>query len=78
MQIALLGERNEPVGDAAEILRLRQRGDDLLVLDQGASEAREQGRAMARGTIELPACFAVTHLRTSGSQKPEAGNQKPE
>jgi hypothetical protein len=63
MQISPLGEGDQPVGHAAKVLRLRQRGHDLLVLDQARGKAGEQRRAMTRGAVELTACVAVAHVK---------------
>ena len=62
MQIAALGERDQPVGDAAELLGLGQCGCDLLVLEQRDGEAREQRAAMRRGAVELTAGITMAHV----------------
>ena len=61
MQVAALGERDELLHDRPKLLRLRQRGDDLLVLDQRRRHVGEHRRAMARGAVQLAARFAVAH-----------------
>src|SRR5580704_8226967 len=58
---ALLAERDQLLHDRAQFLRLRQRGDDLLVLDQRRAHIGEHRLAMLGGAIELPMNLAVTH-----------------
>src|SRR5680860_971215 len=78
MQIAPLGERDQTVGDALELLRLGQRGGNLLVLDERGGETCEQRPAMAWRAVQLPAGFAVTHVSeppVHRSLKSETRNQ---
>src|SRR6185437_10616857 len=56
-----LCERDQFFHHRAQFLRLRQRGDDLLVLDQGGRHVGEHGFAMRRLLVELAASFTVTH-----------------
>src|SRR6185312_16346686 len=56
----------------AQFLRLRQRGDDLLMLDQRGAHVGEHRLAMLGGAVELAMNLAVTHvgipyLRRDGS-----------
>jgi hypothetical protein len=55
MQVAALGERDQLLDDRTQVLRLRQRGDDLLVLDQRGGEMLEQRLALVRAAVELAA-----------------------
>ena len=41
--------------------RLRQRGDDLLMLDQSRSHVREHGAAVLGCAVELAMGIAVAH-----------------
>src|SRR6185436_16634259 len=65
-QPALLAEGNKLFDDRAQFLRLRQRGDDLLVLDQRGAHVGEHRLAMLGGAVELTMNLAVTH-RTNSS-----------
>src|SRR5665811_2300652 len=60
-QAALLAERDQLFHDRAQFLRLRQRGDDLLVLDQRRAHIGEHRAPMFGGAIELAMNLAVTH-----------------
>ncbi len=55
MQAAALAERDQLLHHRAQILRLRQRRDDLLMLDQRGGKVRQHRLAM----IRPPAEFAV-------------------
>ena len=59
---ALLAERHQLLHDRAQFLRLRQRGDDLLVLDQRGAHVGEHRAAMLGGAVELAMNLAVTHF----------------
>ena len=48
VQAALLAERDQLLDDRTQVLRLGQRGRDLLVLDQRAGQIDEHRLAMAR------------------------------
>src|SRR5689334_10208667 len=61
MQVATLGERDELLDDRTQVLRLRQRGDDLLVLDQRGSEMLEQRGALVGAPVELAVGNPVRH-----------------
>src|SRR5262249_10678242 len=61
MQVAALCQRDQLLDDRAQILRLRQRGDDLLVLDQRGGQMLEQRLALVRPAIELAVSVTVTH-----------------
>src|SRR5688572_2366755 len=61
MQTAAFAERDELLYDRAELLGLRQRGGDLLVLDQRGAHVGEHGLAMLGLLVELAMNFAVTH-----------------
>src|SRR5690606_5479744 len=53
--------RDEALGHAAELLRLRVRGLDPLVEDQVAGEVTEHRATVAGVAAELPTRFPVTH-----------------
>ncbi|MGY3290993.1 hypothetical protein ACVWWP_004060 [Bradyrhizobium sp. LM3.6] len=61
-QPALLAESDQLLDDRAQFLRLRQRRDDLLVLDQRGAHVGEHRAAMLRGAVELAMNLAVTHF----------------
>src|SRR6185437_7988053 len=61
MQVAALAERHQLLDDRAQILRLRQRGDDLLMLDQRHGEVGEHRLAMADAAGEAAAFETVAH-----------------
>src|SRR5215813_10050556 len=58
---ALLAERDQLLHDRAQFLGFRQRGDDLLMLDQRRTHVGEHRAPMLGGAIELPMNPAVTH-----------------
>src|SRR5205085_4177836 len=60
-EAALLAERDQLLDDRAQLLGLRQRGDDLLVLDQRGRHVGEHRTAMLGGAVELAVNLAVTH-----------------
>src|ERR1700737_3644966 len=60
-ETALLAERHQLFHDRAQFLRLRQRGDDLLVLDQRRAHIGKHRAPMLGGAIELAMNLAVTH-----------------
>src|SRR6266545_5158770 len=55
----LLAEGDQLLDDRAQFLRLRQRGDDLLVLDQRRAHVGEHRAAMLGGAVELTMNLAV-------------------
>src|SRR5450432_971778 len=57
-----LAERDDGLGDAAQLLRLRQRGLDRLVLEERYGHVAQHREAMAAGLVELAKPVAVTHL----------------
>jgi hypothetical protein len=61
MEIAALAERDQSVHHAAQVLGLRQRRLDLLVLDQGRRHIGEHGLTMSRRAAEPAAGKSVTH-----------------
>jgi hypothetical protein len=61
-EAALLAERDQLLDDRPQFLGLRQRGDDLLVLDQRSAHVGEHRFAMLGGAVELPMNLAVTHV----------------
>ncbi len=61
-QPALLAERDQLLHDRAKLLGLRQRGDDLLVLDQRGAHVCKHRAAMLGGAVELAMNLAVTHF----------------
>src|SRR5215469_9675754 len=63
MQAAALAKRDQLFHHRTQVLRLRQRGNDLLVLDQRSGEIRQHGTAMIRAPVELAVGFGVTHFR---------------
>src|SRR5215213_10181696 len=60
-QPTLLAEGDQLLDDRTQFLRLRQRGDDLLVLDQRRAHVGEHRLAMLGGAVELTMNLAVTH-----------------
>jgi hypothetical protein len=61
VQAALLAERDQLLDDRTQVLRLVQRGRDLLVLDESTGEIHEHRLAMLRRAVELPTAIVVTH-----------------
>ena len=61
MQPAALAQGHQLLDDRAQVLGLRQRGDDLLVLDQRGDHIAEHGAAMFRRAVELAMDFPVAH-----------------
>src|ERR1700722_9029802 len=77
---ALLAERHELLDDRTQFLGLRQRGNDLLVLDQGGAHIGEHRAAMLGGAVEFAVNLAVTHetipclsCRDGSSDIPQVG-----
>src|SRR5437899_10143193 len=64
-EAALLAEGDQLLDDRAQFLRLRERSDDLLVLDQRRAHIGEHRAAMLGGAVELTMNLAVTHLNYS-------------
>mgnify|MGYP007112926935 CR=1 FL=1 len=60
-QSALLAERDELLDDGAQFLGLRQRRDDLLVLDERSRHVGEHRLAVFCRAVELTMNFSVTH-----------------
>src|SRR5262245_20509545 len=58
---ALLAEGEQLLDDRAKLLGLRQRGDDLLVLDQRSRHVGEHRTAMLGRAVELAVNPSVTH-----------------
>ena len=54
MQVAALAERHQLLDHRPQLLRLRQRGHDLLVLDQRRSHVGEHRLAMFGGAVQFP------------------------
>src|SRR5262249_23666461 len=63
VQVAALAERDQLLDDRAQLLRLGQRGGDLLVLDQRGRHVGEHGAAMLGRAVELAVGVTVTHRR---------------
>src|SRR5690606_17831465 len=61
MQIAALAQRYELLDDRTQILRLLERGDDLLVLDERHGEVGEHRPAVAYTAGEATAFETVAH-----------------
>src|SRR5206468_8220026 len=61
MQIAALCQRYQLLNDGTQVLRLGQRGDDLLVLDQRGRKMLEQRGALVGAPVELAVGNPVTH-----------------
>jgi hypothetical protein len=76
MQPAALAERDELLHHRPQILRLRQRGDDLLVLDQRCGKVRQHGTAVIRTPVEFAMGFGVTHFRLLRRQVSDIRCQK--
>src|SRR5581483_3952327 len=75
-QVALFAERDHPVGEAAELLRLRLGGFDALMLDERSHQAPEERPTVLGVTSELTAFFAVTHSNLYSVRVPcPAGNE---
>src|SRR5262249_33412255 len=66
-EAALLAERDKLLDDRTQLLCLGQRGDDLLVLDQGCAHVAEHRAAMLGGAVELAMNLAVTHESSPSS-----------
>ena len=60
-QAALLGEGDDSIGDAAELLRLRDGGLDALVLDELRDHGAHHGPPVAGILAELAEVSAVLH-----------------
>src|SRR5512146_1046058 len=60
---AMLAEGDKALHHGAQILRLRQGGGDLFVLQERVAEIIEHGLAMSRGAAEAAASQTVTHGR---------------
>src|SRR6476620_10670268 len=75
MQIAALAEGDQLLDDRAQVLRLRQRGDDLLMLNQRNGHVGEHGAAMLGRTVELSMSVSGTHRWTP---RPFAAFQAPQ
>src|SRR4029453_1836274 len=56
-------ERHELLDDRSQVLRLRQRGHDLLVLDQRRRHVGEHGAAVLIRAVELAVGVTVAHVR---------------
>src|SRR5207247_4942326 len=79
MQAAALAERDQLLDDRPQILGLRQRGDDLLVLDQRGRHVGEHGAAMLGRAVELAVDLAVAHQYSSDPVVPaERDAREPE
>src|SRR3954447_23301616 len=61
MQIATLCQRHQLLDNRTQVLRLGQRGDDLLVLDQRGRKMLEQRGALVGAPVELAVGNPVTH-----------------
>src|SRR5205807_10547614 len=61
MQAAALAERDQLLDDLAQILRLRQRGDDLLVLDQRLAHIGKHRLTMFMRAAEAALGVSVIH-----------------
>ena len=61
MQIAALAERDQLLDDRAQILCLRQRGDNLLVFDQRLAHIGEHRLAMFMRAAEAALGVSVIH-----------------
>src|SRR3984893_12959214 len=61
MQIAALAERGQLLDDGAQILCLRQRGDDLLVLDERLAHIGKHRLAMFMRAAEAALGVSVIH-----------------
>src|SRR5579862_752281 len=61
MQPALLAERDQALDDRPQILRLRQRRADLLVLQQRGGEVLEHRLAVGRAAAEAAMVHPVAH-----------------
>src|SRR5262249_35106740 len=74
VEVAALAERHQFLDDRTQVLRLRQRGHDLLVLDQRRRHVGEHGAAMLVLAVELAVGVTVTHVRLRMS---DARDQMP-
>src|SRR6266851_5008587 len=61
MQPAALAERDQPLDDRPQILRLGQRGADLLVLEEGGSEVLEHRLPVGGGAAEAAMAHPMAH-----------------
>jgi len=64
MEVAALAEGDQLLDNGSQILRLRERGDDLLMLDQSHGHVREHGAAMLVLSVELAMGVTVPHVET--------------
>src|SRR5262249_23331366 len=62
---AALGDRDDPLDEGAQLLRLRHRGLDVLVADQPLRLAAQHRDAMLRHPTQLPMTYSMTHVRLS-------------
>src|SRR2546423_10038770 len=63
VEVSALAQRDELLDHRAQILRLRQRGDDLLVLDQSRRHVREHCAPVLRRAVELAMGVTMTYVR---------------
>jgi hypothetical protein len=61
VEVATLGERHQLLDDRTEVLRLGQRGHDLLVHDERAGKVGEHRLPVARVPVQLPAGITMAH-----------------
>src|SRR5271157_6280726 len=61
MQVAALAEGDQLLDHRAKVLRLRQGGDDLLVLDQRLRHVGEHRLAVLGGAVEAPLGASMIH-----------------
>jgi hypothetical protein len=71
-------ERHQLLHDRAQFLRLRQRGDDLLVLDQRLAHIGKHRAPMFGGAIELAMNLAVTHGVSPAFSRPHPSRRGQE
>src|SRR5690606_15802925 len=65
VQVAALGERDEPLRERPQLLRLGGGGGDPPVAEQAGGHVAKQGLAVAGRAAELPALLTVSHDRCS-------------
>ena len=84
VQAAALAQGHQLLDDRPQVLRLGQRRDDLLVLDQGGRHIGEHRAPMLGGAVQLAVGKSVAHrlsscsssFRTPRSGDPESSRQR--
>src|SRR5207245_9628732 len=67
VQVAAAGQGDEPLGERPQLLGLRLRGDNPVVLEEAGREVIERRLAVARRARELAVLGAVPHYSSPPS-----------